>query len=813
MIYSLIIITSQMTRFGASSSNCRCDQNFYFETNYGGISVSCLGCNTGQIQSLDGYRCVNPLEPDCPGIKLDIDESGLPLDSFRCLECNSTTSRPGENSCQSCRPFIFAENDNQDITCDNFESGGFVFFENSNIPNNLNSNFPNPTESWLFKEFSLAAYRMCQIAERRNVTACQFLANMWTLNLYSQDALMNDPDNKLVNLFSMENQTAPWLIYPIGLNEYKNQYSSNGIDSQFLTLKLTGKCANSQLELITVEHDLWGGFKRAGPFDITNLQLCNFNQRLNQPNSAPFTITNLFTKCTVSIQRLFEFSDSTETIFYDLYLKFGNGSQVLPLPVNIKQVNQPSNSIYRRFFLFETASSKKSQESKSDYIRFAKSVKLIINHLNRDQAQIYPPIIEIEYDFAKRDEQRMVDLSFEIKYLMDTQSYQQTFFIVFGILAGLAFLWSIIRTWNWNQRAARIILDLVSIFKFFMFLIGSIPNCIILVLSGLSIFWFIIFKSQTSAALFAPQPDQEKIFATFLIIAFVLKLLDLLYLTLLQTSYDIFFIDWEKARYDDKSEKNVLPPINSLNDNFVLKQQVEKQNSISCWRTILIANKWNTFQTMRKTSTAIQMILVIFFLKVLGFESYARTDCEFKKGDNSEYAPYSFILRVGIGSIIFIGVELLQILFYTLFYSRCIQDEIGNFADFCSVSNISVLLLTHSRFGYYIHGRSPTGISDTSFFNLKQGLSKEESDLTFKRGLEMSSDHQIFSAIFPIKLVKEYSKIMTPIIMNSSRFDSKDTFSINKFDNKMLAYTQLNNFFKDFLNNVRLKFIFVYCEF
>ena len=60
----------------------------------------------------------------------------------------------------------------------------------------------------------------------------------------------------------------------------------------------------------------------------------------------------------------------------------------------------------------------------------------------------------------------------------------------------------------------------------------------------------------------------------------------------------------------------------------------------------------------------------------------------------------------------FIG--LFQWVFYTLLYSRCVEDKIGQFIDFCSVSNISMFVMTHTQFGYYIHGRSPHGNADTS---------------------------------------------------------------------------------------------------
>ena len=101
--------------------------------------------------------------------------------------------------------------------------------------------------------------------------------------------------------------------------------------------------------------------------------------------------------------------------------------------------------------------------------------------------------------------------------------------------------------------------------------------------------------------------------------------------------------------------------------------------------------------------------------------------------------------------------------FYFLFYSRLVEDKIGRFIDFCSVSNISMLIMTHCQYGYYIHGRSPHGFADTSMYQMIQSLSREQFNLVAKRGLEENSDHQTFSFLITCKLSRFISKITAPL--------------------------------------------------
>jgi meckelin len=74
-----------------------------------------------------------------------------------------------------------------------------------------------------------------------------------------------------------------------------------------------------------------------------------------------------------------------------------------------------------------------------------------------------------------------------------------------------------------------------------------------------------------------------------------------------------------------------------------------------------------------------------------------------------------------------------------------------------------MFIMTHSQFGYYIHGRSPHGNADSSMQQMAQALLKEQNGMTTKRGLEEGSDHQTFSISITNKLSKQYSKVMYPL--------------------------------------------------
>lgn len=815
--------------------------------NNGGGSISCKQCESGQTQSLDGFgcvKCVGECNQCDDGFRTDSDLNGSVLSTSDCIKCNKEDSILIGNSCQSCKPYIYSESDNTEIISTKCNSslnliGGFLFTSPTvdDEPNNFNVNFGNEVfESILFKEYSKSAYRTCRIPDRRNITSCQFLSNMCVLNMYSQvtsSLATINPCTAYENLYDREDPAVtslPWIRYSESYGEYKLNYSMNGINSEYLKLKYSGSCNANNLGFVSAEYNLSGRLIRFGRFDIAQLQLCNIlSNYARVSNVSPFSTTNLVQTCLINKQDLFDLSDSQSMKFYDLYLAYGNGSNLFPVPVKVlnyrtlngepnRGSNENGHAHQRRFFLFETESSQTSQDSnsKSKFIRFAKSITIQFELVKgKSNGEIYPPVITIDYDFAKRDEAtKSVEITFNIEYKMEINTSLTLMNISVGVLASLAFIWSCIRIWNWNKRMGRFAVDFITLFKFLMFLIGSLANALFTIITISSLFWLIFYRAQSSAYVFLPIKSQENLFSIFLIIAFSLKLIDIIYLIFLQSSYDIFFIDWERPKQNTKYQlnDNLLSTQKSLEKtekkvDVFSKSELNDQNKVSCWRSLFVANEWNELQTYRRINTSIQLISVLFLLKVINLEALAYRDCssDLFRDANDYKAPWSSILRMAIGSCVYLGVGLIQWIIYTCLYSRCIDDKIGQFVDFCSVSNISIFIMTHTRFGYYIHGRSPHGQADTSMQQMTQALIREETDLSSKRGLEPGNDHQTYSISVPAKLTGQYSKVIAPLyqersVRKTARRD--DLTRSNEFEKRMLAYTQLNKFLISFIDNV-----------
>ena len=86
---------------------------------------------------------------------------------------------------------------------------------------------------------------------------------------------------------------------------------------------------------------------------------------------------------------------------------------------------------------------------------------------------------------------------------------------------------------------------------------------------------------------------------------------------------------------------------------------------------------------------------------------------------------------------IWLAVTLVQSLFWVGVYSGLVEDKLVQFTDVCSISNISVFVMSHANFGYYIHGKSPHGAADTDMAGLLGQLQREADDLCGHRGLQV----------------------------------------------------------------------------
>ncbi|XP_053126486.1 meckelin-like [Hemicordylus capensis] len=288
--------------------------------------------------------------------------------------------------------------------------------------------------------------------------------------------------------------------------------------------------------------------------------------------------------------------------------------------------------------------------------------------------------------------------------------------------------------------------------KFLAFFAGSLANVFFVVALGTGIYWLIVFKGQQSSAVEVTLPPAgsqiETNFIIFVLCAFVLKSLDVIHILITQLTVSIFLIDWEKPKEKQRFRASA-------------GGDQRAASSVSAWRTFLIANEWNEIQTHRKVNPSVQLFAVLLLLEVVGLKNLASRDLSINlhPGPDVYRAPWSPILRFGIAASVWLAVGIVQVVVSIGLYERFVEDKIQQFVDLCSLSNVSVFILMHRCYGFYIHGRSVHGHADVSMETMHSYLRKEEENLCPLRGLEANSDIQMFEVLLTDRMRLLYDRI------------------------------------------------------
>ena len=106
----------------------------------------------------------------------------------------------------------------------------------------------------------------------------------------------------------------------------------------------------------------------------------------------------------------------------------------------------------------------------------------------------------------------------------------------------------------------------------------------------------------------------------------------------------------------------------------------------------------------------IKLVLVIFVMKVLGLENLCSADPHnlLWPEEGKYMASHSYICRLALGVAVWLGLALLQSVFWVGIYTGVVEDKLAQFTDVCSISNISVFVMANSHFGYYREDDSRT---------------------------------------------------------------------------------------------------------
>ncbi|XP_045605694.1 meckelin [Procambarus clarkii] len=757
-----------------------------------GPEVKCEACPPLHVTSTDKRSCVachessyfNDTLKECQpcsssDIMTDKAINGTNLDSLSCIECSNDTV-PGNDRCVPCHTSFYMASGGS-CTCPNthVDLGGICtpLSELVKIPDKKSCytvKYENGQE--VMSSFFEANYRMAahSCTFSHNKSACQLLSNMCVLLHYDFSDEFNACEyyregfgDNFVNLPDY----VPWLYYTEG--EASVYLSKTRLKTHYSFNKGN---PDSKLNFTVAKYSAEGQFLKYGRLEDV-LTLCppiDF-----QLDAAVQFGTTFSQSCLINVKDLW---NKYDTEFYDVFLQYYDDDEhmIYAIPVlnrnykeggsHVNQQDQKRWQLTRRFFLFDNISGKESlspntmdKKRRARVVRYPQSIEIIVQlREGEGDGLIYPPLIKITYgevgdEYYESNQSVVTHL--KVLYTMNFSKVREDLSIAVGVMSTLAIIWSLIGAWSWSRRCGKVGLDLPTIFHFFIVVCGNLSNVFFLVMYFSCFYWTIFFKRQDVVHLFLLTNNQEKLIKQYLTAACFLKLVQVIHIVYVQVTLDMFIIDWEQPR-----ARNSIPHP-QLSNNLEEEEKSKGEQPISIWRTYFIANEWHELQTYRKIDLGCQLFLTLLFLKVFGFENLAAADPDssFSPNNGNYNSPQSYVCRFTVSMTVYALIAAVQWIFRVAFIERYVQNKLQQIIDLCSIANISIFILEHKMYGYYIHGRSAHGYADVDMQSIYEQMKREEEDLCGHRGLEPSSECQMFEVAVTYKFREQFDTILQPV--------------------------------------------------
>ncbi|XP_076448752.1 meckelin-like [Babylonia areolata] len=822
-------ITFQKT--STDGLSCVCQPRYRYTRNFGGDKVTCAPCPANQFVSTDGWECKRCAAGSTETADTCTCEADRTITAERQLNGLWINQSPQRDSCVLCEGNTVPNSQgDRCVRCSDDlkvglgattcpadckqQTGGYCFPDQVELLQSTAILFEIPrvdgtdnTISQYFERHLRAAYALCNNDNYQNATACQLVANLCVLTLY------NERQGRICSFIRQEDLQLPGRSVPYQILYFwdrpEDVITSTDIpDSYTLTPPMA-------IPFRAMVYSLEGEFLRSAPLTDGLLQLCDSTE--TTANAAYIFGTYYKYSCRIKALRLWD-SVKYPLEFFDIYLNYTDAGQqrLFKIPLVFSDLRDNSDNtintgamndwrITRRMFLVDNQmnipSSTGSGGAASEvatYVRYAKEITLHIT-LQDDtkDGKIKIPYFSIKYADVSRedaDAEANVEVSFSTTYTMSWSSYRRDFQIAVGTLGTLATLYAGFRTWVWSKRAGRPSIDFPTIINFIFFTASSLSNIFFVITFGIAFYWFIVFKRQDVVYLVHPEGQAVEEWLGLLGAAFALRCLSLLHLLVMQCSADVFLVDWERPR-----------GVSSAQDG-----KKTSAAPVSIWRTYFVANEWNELQGQRKISPVLQIFTVCFFLVVVGFDKTTTKDPDGSVEKTSEdyQAEQSIIYRYALAVLVYIIVAVVQWVFFTFIYERFVEDKVQQFVDLCSMSNVSVFVMAHAQFGYYIHGRSVHGKADTNMKEMAEMMKREEEDLCGKRGLLPDTEEQTFIMSLPKRLRVKYEQVYLPAALENAgavgrmeQGKAGGRIAGTAMEKSIEAYNMLNRFLCAFLDH------------
>ena len=767
----------------------------------------CYACSSGSAPSSDSYQC-----QDCPdGVDSDkkecicasgnyeaIIEKGIDgqyLNQKKCVPCFNKNAYLGDFSyyCEGC-PSSEMSRDEKPFTCkcpaDVFESldsciSNAEFNDDrvkaSSLAHSITYHYiesaqgmssasitPSYMIEYLYPNSTVECYKY------GTIKACQTIANICVLTLY--DMTHESCELYQVTVRKSTEYAHPtvhdggwkknmaWLFY---------ERSTTSVLKTSVDMKVTfDPDDDSKVNLMQFT---------LAEFDIDGT-LIGFQEMTDQLILCPHSLedskkyrkfgTNININCNLDLTT---FLTKPKTTFFELYFTDQSGKS-MDVPVLVTnyydadeaQPNKESNSkskwkLTRRFFLWDNIS---GYNGKSNYdinnleiFQYLSKVKLRFVLRSDKEQEIYVPYLILTYKARKltyiNNTDSTASISFVTEYTMDTSRFWE---IAEGIFIGMnviVFISWITRLFVWTkinpQKDSPTTWTTWMILTGIRMLISTWGFIMFWYLFGLTGYWFIFYKLQYHVYALVPPLTtfQENYYPFEVVLSLTIAccLYNAFYQVYRQADLDLLIIDWEKPNRD--------PLVDEKQGTKPYKEYV------SAWRYLFVVNELNELQCQRYVSLEFSLFFFVFLLDGLGWDelSLAQPTSDVGNTENNT-SPKNPVLRY------FLTCSLLLIIMYTQFIIRKVMSThmatpVQNFIDLCSIANVSVMVLDEFLHGYYIHGVSPNGTSETGLDELLENLNKEASGKSRARGIlpEDSSGLQSYEIFIPTAIRKTYNNL------------------------------------------------------
>ncbi|XP_053660519.1 meckelin [Anopheles marshallii] len=605
---------------------------------------------------------------------------------------------------------------------------------------------------------------------------------------------------------------------------------------------------NNTLNFTLVSYDLQGHLRQFREMRFADLNLCE-RYDVSQEQRIRFG-QNYHRRCVLNVHRLVE--DFGEVEFLSLYVNYYEQRVRLMRSVPIligNAFSQNSDSepdrwqLVKRFLLVDTVSGlnelhkpklygEMDMRNQFFFVRYVRKIELEFKlhpdhgkHPNR----ISIPLVRMEYALlnmsSSAQSTNTIDFEFTVSFTK-SYSYASLLEILLPIFVLLAFSMSVFQSYCYKLRQNKVYYDMEVFWNFVIYLGSYLGTAFLIVLAIIVLHAFFTYKTQSTVHLLLPL-EVQNVVEVFIYVGFALKLLKLMRVFFYMANVDIFFIDWERPKIFDigtmgqRLHQLDTPSIASSTNT----KPTNSHDSVSAWRNYFIANEWQELATKRKISMFAHIISLAFAFVILGFENWASNAFHLHLHRNDQLlGKADKMLLIAVGILIYTTVYVAQRLYNFLIHDRFIENAIQQFIDVASIANISVFILSMESYGYYIHGRSPHGFSDTDMCSMIMQFKREEDNLCGNRGLLPGSEQQTYSILVPKNLRLFYDKLITPLrnssslgphqhlnqpqLIGSAKMSTSEVFTSPgggrleyNFERTILTYYNVNRFFAAFVDH------------